>query len=229
MSSWTQNKRQEERGSNEGIEMYNIGTMKSGTDRSLEDSISGYTPVMVDRRGNRRFHGAFTGGFSAGHFNTVGSVQGYKPKYDTWTSSRNNRNQQSIQQTPMDFMDDEDMATNTNLLTTSQHFNSLNNESMNQFNQNKSNINKHFGNTMINYLSIDNNTMCNHSKGIQLLKKCGWRTGKNIGDKSNITRLKLLLKRQDQLLLNNNNINNSNILFGNHIFNTTETNNETIN
>ena len=29
--------------------------------------------VVTDENGRRRFHGAFTGGFSAGFFNTVGS------------------------------------------------------------------------------------------------------------------------------------------------------------
>ena len=29
-----------------------------------------------------RFHGAFRGGFSAGHFNTVGSSKGWKPDHD---------------------------------------------------------------------------------------------------------------------------------------------------
>lgn len=36
-----------------------------------------------DENGKRRFHGAFTGGFSAGYFNTVGSKEGnvrYKAK-----------------------------------------------------------------------------------------------------------------------------------------------------
>ena len=32
--------------------------------------------TAVDDRGRRRFHGAFTGGFSAGYFNTVGSKEG---------------------------------------------------------------------------------------------------------------------------------------------------------
>ena len=30
----------------------------------------------LDQQGRRRFHGAFTGGFSAGYFNTVGSKEG---------------------------------------------------------------------------------------------------------------------------------------------------------
>ena len=34
---------------------------------------------VVDKRGRaQRFHGAFTGGFSAGYFNTVGSKEGNK-------------------------------------------------------------------------------------------------------------------------------------------------------
>ncbi len=32
--------------------------------------------IVTDERGRRRFHGAFTGGFSAGYFNTVGSKEG---------------------------------------------------------------------------------------------------------------------------------------------------------
>ena len=32
--------------------------------------------VVRDAQGRVRFHGAFTGGFSAGYFNTVGSKEG---------------------------------------------------------------------------------------------------------------------------------------------------------
>lgn len=32
--------------------------------------------IATDDRGRRRFHGAFTGGFSAGYFNTVGTKEG---------------------------------------------------------------------------------------------------------------------------------------------------------
>jgi G patch domain-containing protein 1 len=41
---------------------------------------------VTDEQGRRRFHGAFTGGFSAGYFNTAGSAEGWKPS--TFTSSR---------------------------------------------------------------------------------------------------------------------------------------------
>ncbi|KAL5612411.1 hypothetical protein BROUX41_000062 [Berkeleyomyces rouxiae] len=67
-----------------------------------------------DDKGRRRFHGAFTGGWSAGYFNTVGSKEGWKPS--TFVSSRTNRSGAIGDQTkghlqkPEDFMDEEDVA-----------------------------------------------------------------------------------------------------------------------
>lgn len=60
--------------------------------------------VATDKHGRRRFHGAFTGGFSAGFFNTVGSLEGWKPTQ--FTSSRTDRNKTLVQRAE-DFMDDE--------------------------------------------------------------------------------------------------------------------------
>ncbi|CAO1627763.1 unnamed protein product [Parajaminaea phylloscopi] len=65
-----------------------------------------------DEQGRRRFHGAFTGGWSAGYYNTVGSKEGWQPK--TFLSSRKHRERNpgdaAAQQRPEDFMDDEDLA-----------------------------------------------------------------------------------------------------------------------
>lgn len=61
--------------------------------------------IAVDSNGRRRFHGAFTGGFSAGYWNTVGSKDGWKPQ--TFKSSRAEKAAYG-QQNPIDFMDDED-------------------------------------------------------------------------------------------------------------------------
>ncbi|KAG4070149.1 hypothetical protein HA402_013392 [Bradysia odoriphaga] len=63
--------------------------------------------IAVDANGKRRFHGAFTGGFSAGFWNTVGSLEGWKPK--EFKSSRSEKAQR-MTQAPTDFMDDEDMG-----------------------------------------------------------------------------------------------------------------------
>ncbi len=57
-----------------------------------------------DEQGRRRFHGAFTGGFSAGYYNSVGTEEGWQPR--TWQSSRGSRG--SAAQRPEDFMDEED-------------------------------------------------------------------------------------------------------------------------
>ena len=62
---------------------------------------------MRDEKGRRRLHGAFTGGFSAGYFNTVGSKEGWTPA--TFVSSRGDR-AKSRAARPEDFMDEEDLA-----------------------------------------------------------------------------------------------------------------------
>ncbi|GBE86697.1 G patch domain-containing protein [Sparassis crispa] len=60
-----------------------------------------------DEKGRRRLHGAFTGGFSAGYFNTVGTKEGWAPS--TFVSSRSDRAKQRLAK-PEDFMDEEDLA-----------------------------------------------------------------------------------------------------------------------
>ena len=66
--------------------------------------------IATDQKGRRRFHGAFTGGFSAGYFNTVGSKEGWTPS--SFKSSRTNRYEKGETSVarPEDFMDDEDFA-----------------------------------------------------------------------------------------------------------------------
>lgn len=83
--------------------------MAAGSDSSNTLACLGasLTPVQVrDEKGRRRFHGAFTGGFSAGYYNTVGSKEGWTP--GTFKSSRNNR--ATKVQRAEDFMDEEDLA-----------------------------------------------------------------------------------------------------------------------
>ena len=60
---------------------------------------------VYDENGKRRFHGAFTGGFSAGYFNSVGTEEGWTPT--AFVSSRDQR-VQFKQYSKEDFMDDED-------------------------------------------------------------------------------------------------------------------------
>lgn len=62
---------------------------------------------VYDKEGRQRFHGAFTGGFSAGYYNTVGSRDGWVPK-PGFQSVRGDQNKNRITQSIQDFMDDED-------------------------------------------------------------------------------------------------------------------------
>ncbi len=65
--------------------------------------------IVTDENGRRRFHGAFTGGFSAGYFNTVGTRDGWSPAH--FKSSRGSKGQPSKEmQKPEDFMDAEDLG-----------------------------------------------------------------------------------------------------------------------
>lgn len=78
-----------------------------------EENIPRKKPVTIedqyayDAQGRRRFHGAFTGGFSAGYFNTVGTRDGWRPQQ--FKSSRCNK-ADNITQRPEDFMDEEDTS-----------------------------------------------------------------------------------------------------------------------
>ena len=135
----------------------------------------------TDSEGRRRFHGAFTGGFSAGYFNTVGSKEGWKPS--TFVSSRSKR-YESSRQNPEDFMDEEDLAEfgiaprnveTTKLFSREQETNTQ-----------KRNIpvtsvtTDSFDSMMISALQ-DLVVPCRLSIGVRLLKKMGWKEGQGIG------------------------------------------------
>lgn len=77
--------------------------------------------VATDKYGRRRFHGAFTGGFSAGFFNSVGSLEGWTPS--TFKSSRSDRAKE-MQQKPEDYMDEEVIVQLTYLVCTNNALNS---------------------------------------------------------------------------------------------------------
>lgn len=64
--------------------------------------------TVRDAQGRQRFHGAFTGGFSAGYHNTVDSVEGFQPRQ--FISTRQNRYVEGNIHKPEDYMDDEDFG-----------------------------------------------------------------------------------------------------------------------
>ena len=65
--------------------------------------------TVRDWKGRRRFHGAFTGGFSAGYYNTVSTEKGWIPSQ--FVSSKSEKwDKNLLKSKPEDFMDDEDLS-----------------------------------------------------------------------------------------------------------------------
>ncbi|PSN72958.1 G patch domain-containing protein 1 [Corynespora cassiicola Philippines] len=102
------------RGGSKHVAKVSLGTELPGEDERDDGAfVPEWKQIVTDDRGRRRLHGAFTGGFSAGYYNTVGSKEGWTPS--TFVSSRKNRNKDRTDasaptQRPEDFMDEEDLA-----------------------------------------------------------------------------------------------------------------------
>ncbi|RDA96265.1 hypothetical protein CP533_1787 [Ophiocordyceps camponoti-saundersi (nom. inval.)] len=125
-----------------------------------------------DEKGRRRLHGAFTGGWSAGYFNTVGSKEGWTPS--TFVSSRSSRRKDGptpAQQRAEDYMDEEDLAdaAEAQKLHTSQAFAALGGSAQQQQSR---------PGGLIGLFRAEGNTM-----GTQLLRRMGWKDGQGIGPK----------------------------------------------
>ncbi|KAI5122486.1 hypothetical protein M0805_001395 [Coniferiporia weirii] len=131
-----------------------------------------------DEKGRRRLHGAFTGGFSAGYFNTVGSKEGWTPA--TFTSSRADRAKKKAAR-PEDFMDEEDLAElrdNLKLVDTTEEMD------LDFWEQGrKSDAGAVGKDSITSALESALLPAPRDSVGAQILKKMGWRVGHGIGPK----------------------------------------------
>ncbi|GIY18459.1 g patch domain-containing protein 1 [Caerostris darwini] len=130
-----------------------------------------------DEKGRQRFHGAFTGGFSAGYFNTVGTKEGWAPS--TFVSSRENKYNDHKQQNPEDFMDEEDFGAH-GIATRRIHTTSKFKDSFD------SRTNKRKFSEVDNVIPgeaplKDIVKPIKESIGIEILKKLGWKLGQGIG------------------------------------------------
>ncbi|RCI16229.1 hypothetical protein L249_2807 [Ophiocordyceps polyrhachis-furcata BCC 54312] len=125
-----------------------------------------------DENGRKRLHGAFTGGWSAGYFNTVGSKEGWTPS--SFVSSRSSRRKDGskpVQQRAEDYMDEEDLAdaAEAQKLHTSPAFAALGASAQQQQSRPRG---------LLDLLRAEGNTM-----GTQLLRRMGWKDGQGIGPK----------------------------------------------
>ncbi|KAK4134768.1 DUF1604-domain-containing protein [Trichocladium antarcticum] len=151
-----------------------FGTPLPAQDADVRDDGS-YVPLwkqeVRDERGRKRLHGAFTGGFSAGYFNTVGSKEGWTPS--TFVSSRKNRHKdapKTTAQRPEDFMDEEDLAEaeESRKIQTQAAYSGLGSTADDALRTSG----------LMGLLSAEGDTM-----GTKLLRRMGWKEGQGIGPK----------------------------------------------
>ncbi|XP_029781314.1 G patch domain-containing protein 1 isoform X3 [Suricata suricatta] len=135
--------------------------------------------TVRDEKGRyKRFHGAFSGGFSAGYFNTVGSKQGWTPS--SFVSSRQNRADKSVLG-PEDFMDEEDLSefgiAPKAIVTTDDFASKTKDRIREKARQLAAATAPIPGATLLDDLI----TPAKLSIGFELLRKMGWKEGQGIG------------------------------------------------
>uniref|UniRef100_A0A672F9Y9 G-patch domain-containing protein n=1 Tax=Salarias fasciatus TaxID=181472 RepID=A0A672F9Y9_SALFA len=135
--------------------------------------------TVKDERGRyQRFHGAFTGGFSAGYFNTVGSKEGWTPS--TFVSSRQQKAEKHHAR-PEDFMDEEDFGEHgiaPSQILRSEEFSSSHRDAAAEKKKAVSSQAALIpGDTLLEELI----SPARSSVGVELLRRMGWREGQGVG------------------------------------------------
>lgn len=134
-----------------------------------------------DEKGRRRLHGAFTGGFSAGYFNTVGSKEGWAPA--TFVSSRTERAKKKAAR-PEDFMDEEDLQDikdSRNLVDTTEEMDLSGGTKMEGVDDDP----------ITSALQASLLPAPKDSAGARILMRMGWRLGQGIGPRVSLRQRKL--------------------------------------
>ncbi|XP_076592200.1 G patch domain-containing protein 1 isoform X2 [Chaetodon auriga] len=148
-------------------------------DEPLKKPVPLHEQTVKDEKGRyQRFHGAFTGGFSAGYFNTVGSKEGWAPS--TYVSSRQQKADRHHAR-PEDFMDEEDFGEHgiaPSQITTSQEFSSgRRDEAREKARAVSAQAALIPGDTLLEELI----TPARLSIGVELLRRMGWKEGQGVG------------------------------------------------
>ncbi|KAG8094350.1 hypothetical protein GUJ93_ZPchr0012g21544 [Zizania palustris] len=133
-----------------------------------------------DEEGRRRFHGAFTGGFSAGYYNTVGTKEGWTPQ--TFTSSRKNRTEVK-KQSIYSFLDEEDIkGMGGNTLETTQQYDTFGSTATEYARKQASKEQKERPSAIPGPIPDELVVPATTSIGMKLLMKMGWHKGRSIRD-----------------------------------------------
>ncbi|MED6192270.1 hypothetical protein PIB30_008476 [Stylosanthes scabra] len=133
-----------------------------------------------DEEGRRRFHGAFTGGYSAGYYNTVGSKEGWTPQ--TFRSSRKNR-AEFKEQNILNFLDEDEKAElEGRFLGTSSQFDTFGFTAAEIARKQAEKEQKQRPSAIPGPAPDELVQPATESIGVKLLLKMGWRRGRSIKD-----------------------------------------------
>ncbi|KAJ3568278.1 hypothetical protein NP233_g5816 [Leucocoprinus birnbaumii] len=168
-----------------------IGTPLPPLEKSkdLGEFVPLWKQEVRDEKGRRRLHGAFTGGFSAGYFNTVGSKEGWTPS--NFVSSRGDRSKAKVAR-PEDFMDEEDLQElreSRQIVDTTQEMDFTGGIAAELAKRQALDDSEQDG--IIHTLQSTLLPPPTDSVGAQILKKMGWRTGSGIGPRVSLRQRRL--------------------------------------
>ncbi|ORX93655.1 DUF1604-domain-containing protein [Basidiobolus meristosporus CBS 931.73] len=179
-----------------GTVLEDLGSGKDG-----KKAVPVWEQEVRDEKGRRRFHGAFTGGFSAGYFNTVGSKEGWEPK--TFVSSRTSRSERKAFR-PEDYMDEEDLAelADSQKLVTKDDFGKFGSTERDLARRRATADSLGDSSTLGAIPDSLLESFVIPSKepvGVRLLKSMGWREGQGIGPRLSIKKQKNLASYDSEL------------------------------
>ncbi|DBA04951.1 TPA: hypothetical protein N0F65_006953 [Lagenidium giganteum] len=159
----------------------------------------GWNQKVTDEQGRRRFHGAFTGGYSAGYFNTVGSKEGWQPK--TFSSSRHDRaSTAQLQQRAEDFMDEEDDPLLGKRLESTEKYDTAQLSARDKLRLMAEQSERAARQAVIPAFQLPDELVLptNSSIGAQLLNRMGWKEGQAIGPRVRRRKLETRFNAKDQ-------------------------------
>eukprot|EP00899_Mesostigma_viride_P024881 jgi/Mesvir1/5578/Mv15597-RA.2 len=150
----------------------------------------------TDEQGRRRFHGAFTGGFSAGYFNTVGSKEGWTPA--TFVSSRADRAGSKFSHSARDYMDADEVAeleARDSELATRSEFDTFGFTGREQASSAAAKEASRDASAIPGGAPLELLTAAPSGIGERMLRAMGWRAGRAVGQQGSMAAMKRRARR----------------------------------